>query len=58
MPCLETASHKTPNWLQMPSAREGDEGGQRRGMRRICEGGDWRRGKESEGGMWGKKDME
>lgn len=24
MPCLETASHahKTPNWLQMPSARK------------------------------------
>lgn len=41
----------------MPSARAGDEERQKRGMHRICEGGDWRRGKESEGGMWGKKDV-
>lgn len=49
----ETASHahKTPNWLQMPSAekkKKRDEERQRRGRHRICERG------ESEGGMRGK----
>lgn len=36
-----------PNCLQMPSARGGDEERQRRGMHKMCEGGDRRRVKEA-----------
>lgn len=53
-----TLKKKTPNWLQMPSARGGDEERQRRGMHKMCEGGDRRRVKEAAcGGRRTRKNM-